>query len=98
MGVLGRALALSSCVTLSKALGLSEPFFACLQNEAGGLYRFWEDAVQKAEVDKVPRLCTWELGAGGGARGTAGAGISRSWGGEREEGFFLKSFCGGGGI
>lgn len=80
MGVLGRALALSSCVTLSKALGLSEPFFACLQNEAGGLYRFWEDAVQKAEVDKVPRLCTWELGAVLGGQlelASAGAGVER---------------------
>ena len=65
MGVLGRAVALISCVTLNKTLGFPELFFACLQNEAGGLHHFWEDIVWTAEVDKLPHLCTWDLGTGG---------------------------------
>lgn len=65
MGVLGWAVALISCVTLNKTLGFPELFFACLQNEAGGLHHFWENIVWKAEVDKLPHLCTWDLQTGG---------------------------------
>lgn len=67
MEILGMALALTinSCVSLSKAINLSESFLPCLQNDPSRLYHLWEDAVKHSEVKILHPLPSWELRTSG---------------------------------